>query len=421
MPQSALKPSAVQRSSAIHRRVTGPNATILGVVGADTVIAAIVPLTAQPPVMPRIAPPPAAKTARVELPANVPSRAANTAARLTVSAYRLLGFSILTLIVVVLIGYITQTAFFFLSHTWAMPIQVSASDDKVVAMQTALTAQRNARDKLQADLAQADLAVAAEQRFQLDFVKAVKTDLAARTAELQRVSSLASTTHSAGGAIAATSQTYAAATRRKMQAEFNAGLIDRNAMLAGNFQDATIASSTLGLAEREAQLDQRAAELAIETASLDAILGDKASEASLSYEVLKIKRDYDTSKLALSNATAQRDTVKAAIARQDDIIKGIASTAQLRALADKATVAFVPYGNLDGAKEGTRLYRCALGMVMCHRVGVVLAVLPGEVQAKHPHRDKMMRGQMVELRLDAGEEAAVEDDTLFIGSKPIGF
>jgi hypothetical protein len=58
-------------------------------------------------------------------------------------------------------------------------------------------------------------------------------------------------------------------------------------------------------------------------------------------------------------------------------------------------------------------------MVFCHKVGTVLEVLPGEVQFKHPHRDKMLRGQMVELKLEDG--AAATDDVLFVGGRPLLF
>jgi hypothetical protein len=56
-------------------------------------------------------------------------------------------------------------------------------------------------------------------------------------------------------------------------------------------------------------------------------------------------------------------------------------------------------------------------MVICHKVGSVLEVLPGEVQFKHPHKDKMLRGQMVELKLD--NSSAAEDDVLFVGGRPL--
>jgi hypothetical protein len=72
----------------------------------------------------------------------------------------------------------------------------------------------------------------------------------------------------------------------------------------------------------------------------------------------------------------------------------------LRAVDDKATVALVPYGNLDNAKPGASLYACKVAMVWCHEVGTVAEVLPGEVSLKHPHNDSLVRGQMVELTHD---------------------
>ena len=58
-------------------------------------------------------------------------------------------------------------------------------------------------------------------------------------------------------------------------------------------------------------------------------------------------------------------------------------------------------------------------MMLCYKVGEVVEVLPGEVQFKHPHRDKIMRGQLVELKLDAEDADAAADDVLFVGGKPL--
>ena len=52
-------------------------------------------------------------------------------------------------------------------------------------------------------------------------------------------------------------------------------------------------------------------------------------------------------------------------------------------------------------------------------VGNVLEVLPGEVQFKHPHRDKSLRGQIVEIKLDDEDAEAGADDVLFVGGKPL--
>jgi len=102
------------------------------------------------------------------------------------------------------------------------------------------------------------------------------------------------------------------------------------------------------------------------------------------------------------------------VAQTDDNLK---TPPYQRALADRATVALVPYANLASATPGKPLYACRLEMLWCRKVGTVVAVLPGEIQLKHPHRDATMRGQMIELHLD--DPSAVREDVLFVGSKPL--
>src|SRR5439155_17762771 len=96
-----------------------------------------------------------------------PAPMTKKAQKLVVSSYRLLGFGILSLIVVVLLGYIATTAFYFLNHSWITPVAVSANDDKVVALQGQLAVQMNERAKLVGEFDQAERTIAAEQSFQM--------------------------------------------------------------------------------------------------------------------------------------------------------------------------------------------------------------------------------------------------------------
>jgi hypothetical protein len=348
---------------------------------------------------------------------NAPSKASNKAAKLAVSTYRLLGFGILTLIVLVLVGYIATTAFYFFSKTWVTPVDVSPNDDKVVALQAQLAAQLNEREKLIGDLDQAERAIAAEQAFQLEFARAIKVDLADRQHALAKVRSLANTAASVRDDIRRTNDDYSAQTVDRMQDEYQAGLIDRQQMMAGKYQLAQITSSNLSLAERQAEFEQRAAQLALETSSLDAILADKTATGALSYDVLKIKRDYDASKLELQKDVEARKHIQASLARLDGIIESVKQSAYLRALTDRAKVALVPYSNLDNVAKGTKLYGCRFAMVACHEVGTVLEVLPGEIQLKDPHRDTQLRGRMIEMELTDAD--AAQDEVLFAGGKPL--
>jgi len=343
-------------------------------------------------------------------------------AKWVVSAYRLLGFVILTIIVVVLVGYIATTAFFYVSNSWTVPMAVSPQDEKVVALQAQVAEQMNTRDRLADEINQADRSIASQQQFQAEFAKAIKSDLDGQNKALGKIKALASAASATRAQIRAQSSAYAAASNRRMADEYKAGLIDRNSMLSGKFQVAQISSSNLGLAERQAEYETRAAELEQNAKSLDALLANVAGDdTALSYEVLKIKQELEASRLELAKMVENRNTLKSSLDRQDKLIASLEGSAYLRAIKDKATVTFVPYSNLSEVKQGEKLYACKLGMIVCFEVGEVMAVLPGEVQFKHPHKDKQLRGQMVEVKLNADDVDAAEEDVLFVGGKPLLF
>jgi len=349
----------------------------------------------------------------------LPRPVTQKAQKLVVSTYRLLGLGILTLVVIVLVGYITVTAFYFFNRSWVAPVVVSASDEQVVGLQSQLAAQLNTRASLVGELEQAERAIGAEQAFHLQFVKAIKKDLEGRKVALGRVRELSNAAAATRHEIRTTNGDYSESTFARMNQDYGAGMIDRQAMLAGKFQLAQISTANLTLAERQAEFDQRAAELAIETQSLDAILADKSGTAALSYEILTIARDYEASKLALARELSNRDRLKGSIERQDKIIEGIKQSAYLRALEDGATVALVPYGNLRNVKKGASVYKCALEMVLCRQVGKVLEVLPGEVEMRDPSRDVVRRGRMIEMQLSDND--AAEQTVLFADGPPLGF
>lgn len=334
-----------------------------------------------------------------------------------VTAYRALGFIILSIIVIVLIGYLVTTAFFYMSDSWIVPMAISPTDEKVVSLQAQLSERQTNRDRTAADLEQAERAIAVQQEFQAEFAKAIKSDLEGRKAALARMYELANVAASTRAQIKRSNSAYASASQKRMAQEWRAGLIDRNAMLNGKFQLAQITSSNLNLAERQAEYETRAADLDSQTRSLEALLEGRTEQGSVSYDVLKIKQEFEASRLETQRAVANRDMLKAALEREDKLLESLKKASYLKALADGAHVAFVPYANLDNVKKGEPVYGCALTMVFCKKVGTVLEVLPGEVVSKHPNRDKMLRGQMVELKLSSGSSAT--DDVLFVGGRPL--
>lgn len=339
--------------------------------------------------------------------------------KLVVSSYRLLGFGILSLIVFVLVGYIGTSAFYYMNRTWVTPTILSTNDDKVVGLQSQLAAQLNEREKLAGELDQAERSIRAEQSFQLQFAKAVKFDAQGRRAALARVQQLAAVAAQTRNEIRSANGSFAAQSSATMEKDYKLGLINRDSMLAGKYQQAQISSANLSLAERQAEFDVRSQELSAQTQSLDALLSDKSQTAALSYDVLKIARDYETSKLALAREMGNRERIKNSLKRQDQIINGVTSSAYMRAVADGATVALVPYSNLKNVEPGTSLYACRIAMLICREVGTVKDILPGEVTVKEPKGDSVVRGRMISMQMS--EPEAAQDEVLFAGSKPLWF
>lgn len=70
-----------------------------------------------------------------------------------------------------------------------------------------------------------------------------------------------------------------------------------------------------------------------------------------------------------------------------------------RATERSIEVAFVPYTQMDGVREGAVVYDCVLGLFSCKRVGAVTEIVPGEVILPDPWGNQA-RGQyaMLDLR-----------------------
>lgn len=340
--------------------------------------------------------------------------------RMFVGLYRLVGFAILTMIVIVLVSYLANAVFFYASSSWIAPVTVSSNDERVVSARTALLAQQDARDRTAGDLAQAERAIAAHRAFQAEFAAAIRADRDDRKAALTRLRALTKSTASVRSQLRATSATYARSFAQRIEQEHAAGLIDRNTLLTGKYQLGQISGANLALAERQAEYEARADELASEMRALESMIeNDREGGVALSFDVLQIKRELEASRLDLAKALADRELLVTSLERQDKAIAAVESSPYLRATAEDATVAMVPYDNLEHVQAGAPVYACRLSFVLCREVGTVKEVLRGEVTFDHPRRDSNLRGQMVELELS--EPDAVKQDVLFVGAKPLMF
>jgi hypothetical protein len=143
----------------------------------------------------------------------------------------------------------------------------------------------------------------------------------------------------------------------------------------------------------------------------------------LDYQAVLARRAYSESIIEREKAAARKKVIQSQIerlarsaARYDKLIADLQGSAYVQATERRVTVAFVPYENLDNVEQGMPIYGCRWGLVWCREVGVVGPQLKGEVTDTHPQSGSSLRGLMVEIRLH--EEAAAEEQALFVGKRP---
>ena len=135
-------------------------------------------------------------------------------------------------------------------------------------------------------------------------------------------------------------------------------------------------------------------------------------------EVGKARLDKDNKVGLRAPLGLQVEQQKRLIKDQEAVVNRLAQSPYLKAIENKVTLAFVANQNLRNIKLGTPLYGCIWGLVWCHKVGTVKAVLDGEVQDIHPHDESIQRGLMVEVDVT---EWGANETVLFAGSKPLWF
>ncbi|QRO01815.1 hypothetical protein JRI60_23750 [Archangium violaceum] len=356
-------------------------------------------------------------------------RIVNKLNTLAVNAYKTLGSVLLALILVGLVSYLGMQAFFFVGHAWVTPTVVSPTDPQILQLNAQLAQQAAARDKLLADrrelearLEQAERLLGSEKDFQERFRLALSGEREARAKSLRRLAVLRREYREAAEEIAESNRAYAGMARTRTEALYNARMLVREERLTANHQLAQMAQTNLSLSEGSAELQTRLEALKRELDGFDASMAGRS--AGLTTEVLLLEREYTRSVLEVARAESERHHLKEslksldeAVGRYDALLASIRSSPWLEAIERGLTVGFVPYENLGNAGAGTPLYRCALKLLWCREVGMVGQPLQGEVTVKHPVRQTMLRGVMVELELR--DERWAREELLHLGRPPL--
>jgi hypothetical protein len=354
---------------------------------------------------------------------------ATRANKVLVNLYKFVGLITLAAILVGLASFFVVNLFYLVNDTWMAPVILSPSHDRVVNLRSQLAQQAYQREKLdgerlelEAQLRQADRAILERERFleMLDMV--VERE---REQTNDQVAALRKMHKTMGGAqrrLSRSGSEYGAFEAHLLEQHKKGRLIDKEAYTRGQYLLSQVQLTGATAKERALDLEWRARELELRSASLDAFLGKGGVVATR--DGLELVRQAEEARLQLAalrenhvSLTAQLGLIDKSAARYDALLADIQQSPYLRAVEGRVTIAFVPYDNLDNVDKGDTIYGCHLHLVACTQVGTVESVLDGEVAAKHPLDNRDVRGLMVEIRVQDPDWA--RDATLFSGRRPL--
>ncbi len=364
------------------------------------------------------------------------SKITNLFNKTAVSIYKLIGFVVLTGIMLGITTYLATSVFYLIDRGWVVPIVLSPSSEKVLQMNSHLIRQKYEAEQLgvermllEAQLAGIDRSVEVIEGLLVSYDRALEVNLEAREVELASLKRLHVEYIQAAPALAETTTQMAAMAERNVEQELEAGLISEESYLRGKSLVSSNLASHVGYAQKGVEFETRLAALEREVIALraarGAILADEtaAGDAAMSVEVLALMRDYNRQKLELAELESQRAPIDRQIVAidqgredYDQILATIRNSPYYQALHEQATVAFVPYENLHNVEKGTPIYGCSLELIWCHEVGQVVNVLDGEIQTRHPLFKTDMRGLMVQLELT--DETWAEEKALYAEGAP---
>ncbi|MBJ6762836.1 hypothetical protein JGU66_18890 [Myxococcaceae bacterium JPH2] len=363
-------------------------------------------------------------------------RLANRINSIAVSSYKFMGSVLLGLILLGLLSFLSVHGFFLFSRSWLTPTIVSPTDPQILLLNTQAAQQESRRDELRArrrevtdQLVDAERTIHAERSFQQRFQVALKSERDARARMAQRLGVLHQEYRRTQQDIEEANRAFAGLSRTRSEALLTAKLLDREDKLTINHHLAQMAQSNLTLAQTSVELETRVETLQREMQGLSAAqngLGKDAVQEGLTTDTLLLEREFTHSVLEEARAEATHKSLERdmqglddATARFEKLLETLKSSPYLKAIEQNLTIGFVPYENIHNAEPGTPLYACAAKVIWCREVGVVGPVLEGEVTIKHPIRQYMLRGVMVELELKDAPSA--REDLLHLGRPPLLF
>lgn len=353
-----------------------------------------------------------------------------------VSAYKVVGFVLLAVILIGIAGFVGVHSFYLVHRAWVAPRVLSASDPEVIELRSRLAQEAQRREALvrqrlddAAQLKQLRLMVAAERAFQQALPGAIARDAAARRESAAALQAAQSAQQQAGQEMMQLGKQVQYSSLEQLKKDFDAKLIDRQQFLQQSYQLGQLAQTGPRWLEQQAQLSAQIRQLSHEAEEYEAAGGVHSGaqlDAQVGYDGALMQRDLARSaadevaaEARISALEQSQTALEQSIVQSNEISDLLENDPLIRASEHRADLAFVPYSGRSAVREGSALYECRVVLFFCRKVGAVGRYLPGERTEDHPVYGKELRGQWVEIDLD--DPAAAAATVLHTNRPPLLF
>jgi len=336
-----------------------------------------------------------------------------------VRAYKVAGFVILAAVLVGMFSYLSVSACYLLSKSWALPSTLTPASEKVMQAQMALINQAAELAKIHSDIiAQQKLlehyeyAMSQHKQFQLAFLEAsqkravqARQSIGSTQKMLQQYAQLGKddgeTLHS----------------ELALQDQLQKQLITKDEFLRLKNTIANQKYNGLSALERSRQLESRLDELTEAASSV------QSSRIPKTIDALLLHKPFLESTIESSFFQAQMEPIRSNLeakrriaAQHEQALRNLQDSPIGRASAMPVHVAFVPYENMDKVHEDLAVRGCYLAFIVCRKIGSVKKVFADESLSKHPVTGREIRGQFIEIQYKDSEWAMLS--TIILGRPP---
>lgn len=312
--------------------------------------------------------------------------------------------------------------FFTINNTWAIPVVLSPSQEKVLTHQAQVANFIQNLEKQKIELLNSEESLSAN-KILLENALTIKGRLvnsinkeSARLASFKERLTVAANEQKRNIQKSREMSNKLRETYKSTEQELEAGLITKD--------QATLRLKDLQLSDTQVTSEDLKLRKTInEIEGLDAFSNTlKGSSTDLkAVDVFGTLAELDRTivDLKVQNLTdeASIKSLRESIKESNKILDIMKNSPYYLALKESINVSFAPYENTKQTKKGQPVYTCYLQMILCKKVGSVSKIYPAEEYTQHPIFKTQIKGQFINIDFD--EKKYAKSQIVFVGGKPL--